>query len=233
MGSQSLYQLHTLILLSLGSLLPLSTYFALPPDCHLHIIDSHRPWNLQNLFGLDFAVNDEGEAMGTGRVWVWGDGEEGSLGNIKKSWEALEYEASESGSDDGDSGEDDDDEDQRDDDEDQEDDVDDEEEGDSEREGSESGGESSRSQLGGRKGKRRRDSSEGTKKKPRREADPAKVSSAKHMPYNKLTIATASPSSCPRGPFRASPAILRIRHIGRYVRRSNALRAGNSPGKSG
>ncbi len=87
------YQLHTLILLSLGSLLPLSTYFPLPKGCHLHIIDSHRPWNLQNLFALDLDVNDdEEEAAGgsEGRIWVWGDGDEGSLDGVKKSWEALE-----------------------------------------------------------------------------------------------------------------------------------------------
>lgn len=87
-------ELHTLILLSLGSLLPLSSYFPLPKSCHLHIIDSHRPWNLQNLFGLDLDddedEDDVGNAMGEGRIWVWGDGEENELGPVKKSWEALE-----------------------------------------------------------------------------------------------------------------------------------------------
>jgi cell division control protein 45 len=77
-----------LILLSLGSLLPLSTYFPLPKSCHLHIIDAHRPWNLQNLFGLDLDLEDDVTAAG--QIWVWGDGEESSLGGVKKSWEALE-----------------------------------------------------------------------------------------------------------------------------------------------
>lgn len=81
-------ELHTLILLSLGSLLPLSSYFQLPRGCHLHIIDSHRPWNLSNLFGLDVEDTEDGGV--SDRFWVWGDGEEGHLDGVKKSWEALE-----------------------------------------------------------------------------------------------------------------------------------------------
>lgn len=107
-------QLHTLILLSLGSLLPLTTYFTLPKTVQLHIIDSHRPWNLSNLFGVDLDDVPDGEieagpSSGQGRIWVWGDGEEGGLGQVKKSWEALEYEPSdsESGSDEDDEGSDD------------------------------------------------------------------------------------------------------------------------------
>lgn len=34
--------------------------------------------------------DDENEAPGEGRIWVWGDGHESELGNVKKSWEALE-----------------------------------------------------------------------------------------------------------------------------------------------
>ena len=106
-------------------------------------------------------MDEEGEAVGEGRIWVWGDGEEASLAGVKKSWEALEYEASDSGSD-----------------------SDSDEDGDEEDEGNEEDeetyedgeGEGSGSQLDERKGKRRRDSSEATKKKPRREVDPDKVS---------------------------------------------------------
>lgn len=79
-------ELHTIILLSLGSLLPLASYFTLPPSCHLHIIDSHRPWNLENLFGVEIDGNGDDE----GKFWVWGDGEENELGNVRQSWEALE-----------------------------------------------------------------------------------------------------------------------------------------------
>ncbi|WVR08235.1 hypothetical protein IAU60_005282 [Kwoniella sp. DSM 27419] len=100
-------ELHTLILLSLGSLLTLSTYFELPASCHLHIIDSHRPWNLQNLFGLEIDAADDNDAgaSGSGRIWVWGDGDEFSemMDGVRKSWEALEYEPSDSGSSDEDS----------------------------------------------------------------------------------------------------------------------------------
>jgi len=159
-----------LILLSLGSLLPLSSYFQLPPNCHLHIIDSHRPWNLQNLFGLDFVVNDYGEAIGEGRIWVWGDGEEGHLTGVKKSWEALEYEPSDSGSD-SESGEDDEVEDEDTEGEDDEDEGED-EEGD-ENEDADDDGDGPAN--GARRKKRRRGSSEGTKKKRRKDVDPDKV----------------------------------------------------------
>ena len=55
------------------------------------MIDSHRPWNLQNLFGLDLDVTEDDEgASGSGRIWVWGDGEERQLAGVKKSWETLE-----------------------------------------------------------------------------------------------------------------------------------------------
>ncbi|WRT69512.1 uncharacterized protein IL334_006498 [Kwoniella shivajii] len=121
-------ELHTLILLSLGSLLTLSSYFEIPPNCHLHIIDSHRPWNLQNLFGLDIDTGDENGESSEGRIWVWGDGDEFSevMDNVKKSWEALEYEPSDSGSSDDESEDDDSDEAEEDDEEDEEEDEDEE-----------------------------------------------------------------------------------------------------------
>jgi len=42
------------------------------------------------LFGLDLDLTDEDGEGGEGRIWVWGDGEEGQMGGVKKSWEALE-----------------------------------------------------------------------------------------------------------------------------------------------
>ncbi|KAJ9104336.1 hypothetical protein QFC19_003977 [Naganishia cerealis] len=114
-------EVHTLILLSLGSLLPIAGYFPLETGCHIHLIDAHRPYNLDNLFGA--SVNDgrggdagvgvasrnasrrngtyeEGEGEQYGRIWVWTDGEESRLNNVKTSWEKLEYEPdSESSSD--------------------------------------------------------------------------------------------------------------------------------------
>ncbi|KAK4686203.1 cell division control protein 45, partial [Tremellales sp. Uapishka_1] len=144
-------ELHTLILLSLGSLLPLSDYFTLPKGCDLHIIDSHRPWNLQNLFGLD--LDDSGE--GEGRIWVWGDGDENTLGGVKKSWEALEYMDSDS--------EDDSDEEEE---EEEEDEEDKEEDEDVDGEGQ---GEGSGSETGISKKRRREGSANGLKKRKRME----------------------------------------------------------------
>jgi hypothetical protein len=101
---------HTLILISLGSLLPIASYFPLETGCHIHLIDAHRPYNLDNLFGS--GVNDgRGDDAGVsalyrnalrqddgadeqegqfGRIWVWTDGEDSRLTNVKTSWEKLE-----------------------------------------------------------------------------------------------------------------------------------------------
>ncbi|GHJ86317.1 hypothetical protein NliqN6_2719 [Naganishia liquefaciens] len=105
-------EVHTLILISLGSLLPIASYFPLESGCHIHLIDAHRPYNLDNLFGN--GVNDgRGDDAGVaaffrnssrqseedgdqeaqfGRIWVWTDGEDSKLTNVKTSWEKLEYE---------------------------------------------------------------------------------------------------------------------------------------------
>jgi cell division control protein 45 len=104
------FQVHTLILVSLGSLLPIAGYFPQESGCHIHLIDAHRPYNLDNLFGT--GVNDgrgddagvasfyknpsrqsdgEGDEEGQfGRIWVWTDGEDSRLTNVKISWEKLE-----------------------------------------------------------------------------------------------------------------------------------------------
>ncbi len=89
-------ELHTLVLINLGSVLSLSTYFSipkdqrranasggefpedeedeeeeeeegfpLPPRCAVHILDSHRPWNLDNLFATSSLMD---------RIFVWDDG---------------------------------------------------------------------------------------------------------------------------------------------------------------
>ncbi|WVO13765.1 hypothetical protein L204_101387 [Cryptococcus depauperatus] len=83
-------ELHTLMLISLGSLLTLTEFFNLPTSVHLHVIDAHRPWNLSNLFDIDFN-NDGTEAHG--KIWVWGDGEEFSdtMEQLRKSYEALQF----------------------------------------------------------------------------------------------------------------------------------------------
>jgi len=77
------------------------------------LIDAHRPYNLENIFGgavndglgagsrngrlIDarngHALNGDGDDVQDrllGRIWIWGDGDENKLENVKKSWEALE-----------------------------------------------------------------------------------------------------------------------------------------------
>lgn len=76
-------ELHTLVFLNLGSLLPLDETVPLPPHCTLHVIDSHRPWNLGNLFATS-QIND--------RIWVWDDGDiEQRLGMEREAYETLEF----------------------------------------------------------------------------------------------------------------------------------------------
>jgi len=58
--------LRTVILINLGSLVDLAEYFALPQLATLHVIDSHRPWNLNNVF----ASGPDAE-----QITVWDDGD--------------------------------------------------------------------------------------------------------------------------------------------------------------
>ncbi|KDN36459.1 CDC45-domain-containing protein, partial [Tilletiaria anomala UBC 951] len=59
------------------------TGFPLPPKCSLHILDSHRPWNLDNLF----ATSDMME-----RIFVWDDGEViEKLAAEAEAYEKLEF----------------------------------------------------------------------------------------------------------------------------------------------
>ena len=173
-------ELHTLILLSLGSLLPLMTYFELPPHCHLHVIDAHRPWNLSNLFGLDFAVDEEGEAVGEGRIWIWGDGEENVLGQVKKSWEALEYAPSDSESDD-----------ESDDEVDEDDEEEDDEE---EEEGQDEEGDDEESVEQRRK--RRKGSAEGVKKKRKKDEGGDEAVSSRALQSDLPLMSVAKDPSC-------------------------------------
>lgn len=76
----------SVILLNLGAVLSLPTTFNIPPGCTVHVVDSHRPWNLENLFATSHA-ND--------RVWCWDDGEVvGKLcrtGGERDAFERLEF----------------------------------------------------------------------------------------------------------------------------------------------
>ncbi|CCU98427.1 unnamed protein product [Malassezia sympodialis ATCC 42132] len=76
-------ELHTLVFINLGSLLPLPTTIPLPPHCTLHVLDSHRPWNLDNLFATS-QIND--------RIFIWDDGEiDERLYREQEAYEQLEF----------------------------------------------------------------------------------------------------------------------------------------------
>ena len=86
--------LQTIIMLNLGSLLSLPNYFTtpnnpmpnayiLPKSCSVHLIDSHRPYNLDNLFATSEMMD---------QIFVWDDGEiEERLGREEKAYTALEF----------------------------------------------------------------------------------------------------------------------------------------------
>ena len=74
--------LRSVILLNLGALVDLSEYFELPPHVRLHVIDSHRPWNLANLFSSGVEAE---------QVIVWDDGDvDSDLTEEKAAYEALQ-----------------------------------------------------------------------------------------------------------------------------------------------
>ena len=76
-------ELHTLVFINLGSLMSLPTSVPLPPYCTLHVLDMHRPWNLDNLFATS-QINDQ--------VWVWDDGEIlERMHKEREAYEALEF----------------------------------------------------------------------------------------------------------------------------------------------
>lgn len=76
-------------MLNLGSLLSLPSYFGadaldLPLATHVHLIDSHRPWNLDNLFATNVLMD---------RIWVWDDGDiVTKMSREREAYEALEFE---------------------------------------------------------------------------------------------------------------------------------------------
>ncbi|TIB42700.1 hypothetical protein E3P86_00239 [Wallemia ichthyophaga] len=86
-------ELHSVVLLGFGSLLTLSSQFALHSGVTVHLVDSSRPWNLANAFG-GFGGGEYDEA----KVLVWDDGYYNAkeMEDLKKSWEALEYDPEDS-----------------------------------------------------------------------------------------------------------------------------------------
>ncbi|CBQ69633.1 probable TSD2 protein, required for DNA replication [Sporisorium reilianum SRZ2] len=92
---------RSVICINLGAVLSLPTTFSVPPSCTVHVIDSHRPWNLENLFATGWA-ND--------RVWCWDDGEIASKlcrqGGERDAFEKLEFDVESDSEDDSDSDDD-------------------------------------------------------------------------------------------------------------------------------
>jgi cell division control protein 45 len=77
-------QLRSLILLDLGALVDLADFFHLPPTTTVHVIDSHRPHNLANIF----AIVQEGQRD---QIVVWDDGDiDDDLQEERTAWEALQ-----------------------------------------------------------------------------------------------------------------------------------------------
>ncbi|KII88662.1 hypothetical protein PLICRDRAFT_30098 [Plicaturopsis crispa FD-325 SS-3] len=79
-------ELHTLILLNLGAILDLISWDWFgnwDTALTVHVIDSARPYSLGNLF--------TGGEIGE-RIVVWDDGGIENLTELRKAWEALEYE---------------------------------------------------------------------------------------------------------------------------------------------
>jgi cell division control protein 45 len=77
-------QLRSLILLDLGALVDLADFFQLPTTTTVHVIDSHRPHNLANIFTLV----EEGQRD---QIIVWDDGDiDDDLQEERKAWEALQ-----------------------------------------------------------------------------------------------------------------------------------------------
>lgn len=108
-------QVRSLILVNLGALVDLHSYFSyLPPTCLIHVIDSHRPINLANLYTpssyasalLDptrsrrrkhQAHHDDNLPPPELSVIIWEDLDEESVdfdhaGLAKEAWEAMQYE---------------------------------------------------------------------------------------------------------------------------------------------
>lgn len=74
--------LRSVVLLNLGSLLDLVDSFPLPAEATLHVVDSHRPWNLANVF----ASGPEAE-----QIIVWDDGDiDQDLIEERKAFEAVQ-----------------------------------------------------------------------------------------------------------------------------------------------
>lgn len=94
-----------LVLINVGASIDLYGYLHLPPDVTCHLIDSHRPYALENIFSstdADVDVRRGAPATG-GKVVVWDDGDIAEdMKEELEAYRALEFEpdSEEEGSDD-------------------------------------------------------------------------------------------------------------------------------------
>lgn len=81
-----------ILLLNLGAQIDLWQFFELPNRVRLHVIDSHRPHALENLFQSGFEFMDQVDAEESPEVVVWDDGHVNeSLQDEKRAFEAIRF----------------------------------------------------------------------------------------------------------------------------------------------
>lgn len=80
------------VVFNLGGQVNLWELFNLPPGVRLHVIDSHRPYSLENLFESGLTAQDDPEDLPPGEVIVWTDGDVGEdMRNERDAYEAIRY----------------------------------------------------------------------------------------------------------------------------------------------
>lgn len=91
-------QMHTLIMLNMGAVLPLASegLFGGCPNLTVHVIDSTRPIELANMFGGVGGVagdddEEDGERPeGDTRVLVWTDGGADKIEELRMAWQTIQ-----------------------------------------------------------------------------------------------------------------------------------------------
>ncbi|KAJ3403729.1 hypothetical protein HDV05_007660 [Chytridiales sp. JEL 0842] len=74
-------QLKSIVMINCGGFLDLDDFFSLPESCIVYVVDSHRPFNLDNLFGKENIV-------------VLDDGEVDDMKDIQEAYTSMEFDSS-------------------------------------------------------------------------------------------------------------------------------------------
>ncbi|KAG9028216.1 hypothetical protein FRB95_006751 [Tulasnella sp. JGI-2019a] len=91
---QSANQLHTIILLNIGSVLEITSpewFGDFPSRVTIHLIDSARPFEPRNLFGTQPVPEDRDDEQLGPKVVVWDDGHAEKLTELRAAFDAMEY----------------------------------------------------------------------------------------------------------------------------------------------